>query len=894
MGNEKKIQKNDGYKRILRINDSIGLEKKHEAIGEFQASFFRDNYYTAFALTRKVLERGQKMKEERKGEQEWSAAGQEKLYNIITFCGERGSGKTSVMDSVVRVLCCSSNSRDYKGFFEGYEKNENNGAELKESQLTELLDAYEFICMDMIDASLLEEKEEILDVILSKMLQKVRMNARRFTKSSLWGMEQDNICSKEDIYRKFETIYQNKLQFQRRMDKKYETGESSMEKLGELAGSMNIREKMKNLVSEYLDLLCEDKSKKKCLVISIDDLDMHGNAYEMLEQLHRYLMIPEVVIYLTVSEREIQSVCKKHFEQFYESPGELAMSYLEKVLPYSRRIYLPATFSGDFFNVVAGEDSNMEGYPVKRFLLREIMRKTGVFYDGCGGETHFYEIENLRTLINTYYLLDGMKEYGAEGRLEQGKKVLKDNLKLLDLNFEKLRSNVVGRMATQKLDSPKQREIFRKYYKEDFSSNGEYLVREIAKIMEDDVPDYNYGELLGSLDALGRKYQEFKPLIQCVLALATIELTQNYLYAFVEKDRNSQKKWNEYISGSVIGSWGNQMLPKVETEEGKFAEAAYIREKKIGISIPIDIPEAVLGNWQESVSSEKRRQICEWLINEKNMIETIILVMSFFTEKPNICLENPENPEELDKKVLLRMSGEKCTFDLLGFAINSMHCREFIEEIEEKLAEAMGAYIDSDHSFEHKNEKDKTREDLKQKIKSCSIIEEYETWDKEYIGAALPIYSLDIMYHILKRTKKKMRKKFPREIKKECFLSAVQRFYVFLGDLLAEEDIFYGRRDERENGNVTIVKMKNQYTDFYGAFLENPFIKYFVKEKKKETDQMAVFPSALETGQDLEAEKETIEIKPGPTEEQTDLLPALFHELFGKLPDQLLYNQISR
>lgn len=43
MGNEKKIQKNDGYKRILRINDSIGLEKKHEAIGEFQASFFRDN-----------------------------------------------------------------------------------------------------------------------------------------------------------------------------------------------------------------------------------------------------------------------------------------------------------------------------------------------------------------------------------------------------------------------------------------------------------------------------------------------------------------------------------------------------------------------------------------------------------------------------------------------------------------------------------------------------------------------------------------------------------------------------------------------------------------------------------------------------------------------------------
>lgn len=887
MGNEKEINKYDDYKRILRINDSIGLEKKHEVIEEFNESFFRDNYYTAFALTRKVLERGQKMKEERKGERDWNT-GQEKLYNIITFCGERGSGKTSVMDSIVKVLCGSSNSGNYRKFVETYGQNEKEEEELKKSRLKGLLDTYEFICMDMIDASLLEEKEEILDVILSKMYQKVRMNARRFSKCSLWEMEQGNACSKEDIYRKFEMICQNKLQFQRRMDKKYETGESSIEKLGNLAGSMNIREKMQDLISAYLDLLCENKNKRKCLVISIDDLDMHGNAYGMLEQLHRYLMIPEVVIYLTVSEREIQSVCKKHFEQFYESSDELAMSYLEKVLPYSRRIYLPATFSGDFFNVVAGEDSNMDGYPVKRFLLREIMRKTGVFYDGCGGETHFYEIENLRTLINTYYLLDGMEEYGAEKRLEQGKKILKDHLKTLDLNFEKLRSNVVGRMAAQKLNSPRQREIFRKYYKEDFSSNGEYLVREIAKIMDDDVPDYNYGELLGSLDALGKKCQEFKPLIQCVLALATIELTQNYIYAFMQEDRNSQKKWGEYISGSVIGSWGNQMLPKIEAEGGKFAEAAYIRGGKICISVPVDIQEAVLGNLKESISLEERRQICEWLINEKRIVETMILVMSFFIEKPDVFLKESEKPNE----ALLELSGEKYTFDLLGFAINSMHYEEFTGEIAEKLAEAMGAYIYSGHSPEYMDEKDKIKKELKQKIQSCPIMADYKVWDEKHIGAALPIYSLDIMYHILKRTKKKMKKRFPREIGKEKFLPAVQSFYVFLGDFLTEEDMFYGQRDETQTENVNIIKMKNQYTDFYGAFLENPFIKYFVKEKEREEDQEALLLS--ETGKDQEAGQKTIEIEPGPTEEQTDLLPALFHALFEKLLDQLLNKQISR
>lgn len=869
MGNEKGIQKKDDYKRILRINESIGLEKKYERIEDFDHSFFRDNYYTAFALTEKVLARSQKM--EQKGN-----TGQEKLYNIITFCGERGSGKTSVMDSIVGVL--RDEPKGYREFVKNYEQSEKKGTKSEESGLKELLDTYEFICMDMIDASLLEEKEDILDVILSKMYQKVRMDPRKVNKCLLWETDQGETCSKDDIYRMFEGIDQNKRQFQRRMDKPYDTGESSVEKLSNLAGSMNIRERMQKLIVAYLELLGMNNKKNQYLVISIDDLDMHGNAYAMLEQLHRYLMIPKVIIYLTVSEREIQSVCKKHFEKIYEDSDELALSYLEKVLPYSRRIYLPATFSGDFFNVLAGESPDMEGYPVKRFLLREIVRKTWVFYDGCGWETHFYEIENLRTLINTYYLLDGMEDYGAEEVVQAGEKKLKEHLTTLDLNFEKLRNNVVGRMAAKKLDSGTSREIFRKYYKEDFSSNGEYLVREIAKITGGKVPNYNYGELLGSLDVLEKKCQELKPLIQCVLALATIELTQNYIYAFIEEDKNSQEKWNEYISDSVIGSWGNQMLPKIKGKE-KVSDTAYVSKRPICISVPIDdIPQTLFKDSEKSISIKKKYKICDWLINKGEVVESVLLIMSFFTEKPLVFFEESKETN----KILLKLSGAKCTFDFLGFAINGMYYDKFTEGIAENISQAMGAYVYPEDT----DGKDDMINLFKEKIKERDVIKN-SIKDEKSTGIALPIYSLDIMYNVLKRVKKKMEKKFPREIKKEELLPAIQSFYVYLGDCLIKEDMFYGRRDKKGSK----VTMEEQYTRFYDAFLENPFVKYFVKEKKNEkaesVDTSQRTAEGQEPGTNQNSEMEEIIEKPGPTEERTDMFPELFRSLFDSLIGEL-------
>lgn len=837
MRKEKNTTKQDDYKRILRIDRKAGLERKFEHVKEFNKSFFRDNYYNAFALTKNILDRNRDTKDriesDRKEKKAWNS-GQEKLYNIITFCGGRGSGKTSVMGSVIKVL--QDSSKDYKEFIESYEEAESGKTE--RNDLSQLLEKYEFICMDMIDASLLEEKEDILDVILSKILQTLQEYPADYYKYHLWESGKEDFCSKEDIYRLLEEIDQSKRRFHQRMDKIYVTGESSVEKLGSLAGSMDIRKKLQELIGKYLEMERRGREKTPYLVISIDDLDLHGNAYEMLEQLHRYLMVPSVIIYLAISEREIQSVCKKHFEKIYESAEELSISYLEKVLPYSRRIHLPATFSGDFFNVLAESDPNkdtdldpdLDGYPVKRFLLREIMRKTWVFYDGCGMETHFYEIENLRKLINVYYLFESMKEHIIEEFPvfpESRAKVLKECSETFVRNYEKLRNDVIGRMAAEKLNTLEQRQIFRQYYREDFSSNGEYLVREIARLTENEVRDYNYGELLGSLYVLGKKQMEFKPLIQCILALATIELTQNYMYTFFMDDSKSREKWNEYISGSVIGSWGNQILPKVKVKGMSF-EIAYVKDRRVSISVLVNISDEILGdenncNGLTEAPGEipgKKARICKWLVEKERIVETVMLLCMFLTGKVSPFFKISDGS---GGDVLIELSVPKCTFDCLGFVIHSMDYKTLTKTVTRILTDAIKQYCGC--SGEAKNGLEK----IDSLINDSQIIKDYEAWDKKYRGAVLPVYSLDIMYNLLKHVKKKMEKEFSGEVDKEDFLSVLQTFYKFTGDYLIEEDMFYGQREETEK---EIIEEK-QYTDFYGAFIGNPFVGCFVQEEKE-------------------------------------------------------------
>lgn len=842
-GRTEEKERYNAYKRKLRVNDDCGLGRKLEKIEEFNESYFRDNYYDAFDLTRKILERNKKLKKKQEDESGNCSANivQERLYNIITFCGGRGTGKTSVMDSVIGAL--QGDSYEYERFIREYEeRDENKGkGNGKNTDLSQLLNEYEFICLDGIDASLLEGKEEILDVILSKMLQKMQHSiSKKHERNCLWDMEDRRTYSRGDIFRKFEEICENRRKLLWRLENPYEPGESSAEQLNNLAGSLDIREKLQELITIYLQALGSDrKVDKKYLVINIDDLDIHGNAYQMLEQLHRYLMIPHVIIYIAVSEREIGAVCRQHFKETYDSPAEMAMSYLEKVLPYSRRIYLPATFSGDFFNIVVGEDPELDDFLVKDYLLKGIAQRTQVFYDGVGLETHFYEIGNLRTLFNFYYLLEGMGKIGEEDLLLKKADIFKKYREILNSNFDKLKNDVIGRMATEKLSSDEQFRIFREYYKEDFSSNGEYLIEQIIKVLgkedfagEYQIYGYSYGEILNALCTLGKVKQEFKPLIQCVLAMATIELTQNYIYAFYTSDRTSRVKWKEYISGSVCGNWANKMFPSIKAPNSAERHIAYAKNQIVNISIKTGIKKQCdQGNAQPT---SQVYDICSTLIEENKLVESFELFMAFITKKSgNISMELQDKPMEI---VSFTLSDWECTFDILGAVVNiieydgmdGIEYESYFKRIHSMLLNMFDEY------FVAGGEKLTTdqRKIFEQKMEERSLKKAYEEWDETYGRIALPLYSMDIMYNVLKRVKRKMKKELPEIIGINDVLSVVKQFYKAISEELKEEDKFYSKGKEGE---------RKSYTNFYESFCRCPFISPFMGSINEENTLPELF-----------------------------------------------------
>ncbi len=858
------------YKRKLRINKESVLGRRLELAGDFDESFFRDNYYSAFALTMKIVEDNETTKKQWKTVKENypREEREERLYNIITFCGERGTGKTSVMDSVVKMLQCSSKSNEYQKFIKNYEiasrQDQQGGSTAR--NLGEMMNSCEFICLDVIDASLLEEKEDILDVVLAKMLDKLQHSMKSSTGHCFLEMEHSDSYIKGDIYRKIEDICQRKRRLFWRMAHPYEPGESSTEELSNLAGSLAISEKLQKLIPVYLQALGNSHAdrERQYLVISIDDLDMHRNAYQMLEYLHRYLMIPQVIIYVAVSEKEIRSACQRYFKRIYDNPAELAISYLEKVLPHSRRIYLPTTFTGDFFNVVLSNNSETDMMPVKSYLLKTIAQKTHVFYDGKGLETHFYESGNLRTLLNLYLVFEEMSQIENDNDTSfSWEEFFQDegNRERLDNNFNKLKNDVIGRMAAEKLDVNEQRKIFQRYSKEDFSTNGEYLMEQIGKFFQekDDssaVNVYSYGELLYVLYKIGKKKQEFKPLIQCVLALSTIELTQNYMYAFYLGDTYSRKKWNEYIAGSICGTLGNKILPSVKVEcvnkdnLNHRENIAYVKDCIINTTINTMIDGQADTQKEIGCSNSEKYDICKRLIEENELVESFELFMMFITkssgmgmEKCGISLNNLQNNEDEKRKITFRFSNWECTFDFLGFVVNSMNSIEHLEEVRDILLQTLKGYCLA--GGEERFDKDK-EEELIGAIKRHSMAEGYEKWNKTYKGMALPIYSLDITYNVLKRAKNIMEEVFPRTIEKSDFLSIVRRCYQVFGLILDEEDDFYnkGKTEDR----------RISYTDFCRAFYECPFIGKIIG---KDSHDKATISKVKENTADDRANEET-------------------------------------
>ena len=230
--------------------------------------------------------------------------------NLIMYCADRGGGKSSAMLSFGNALKgIGSRSEEKK---EGYEK------------FWEGMAGCRFAVLDAIDPTSLCEKEGIMTIILSRLFLEMRSdmqkNDREDQRDS--GYRKVNEQSRYNIISKFRECYKyiNVINGTSR-EFSDEEGDFSLEELAVLGDSSSFRKEFHNLVTLYLQNKYRTENiSNDYLVIQIDDADLNTRkSYDILEDLRRYCMVPNVIILMAVNMPQMHQVVEQHFVREYDS-----------------------------------------------------------------------------------------------------------------------------------------------------------------------------------------------------------------------------------------------------------------------------------------------------------------------------------------------------------------------------------------------------------------------------------------------------------------------------------------------------------------------------------------------------------------------------------------------
>lgn len=410
--------------------DNRGIHK--EKAESFKESFFKELYNQASEIV-VMINKANRNKKIEDVINNWSF--EQKLLdvqNVIAFTGRRGTGKTSVMLAFADSLVAGEYSDKAK-------------EELKNTR---------FYSFPYIDASLLEKDEDIIEIVLSKMIMELNEKINTPNHRSLTQFEAYYNDVKENIV----NVY-NQYASLKKSDTFDSTSSCSvMEKIAE---KHDVRYQIVKLVKKYIDCMItldighvsnqfQREGDNGYLTICIDDIDMSQKSQmEIMQSIYQYLMIPNVVVMISLNlpmlsasiEREFyQKICTSNSEEkdAIHLSREQTYNFLKKVIPFDMRITTPSwrkqdyrsltlinvdfgkqsdkdsimkTFPRlekiDLFNKTIENDENIKFAP-KELIMIMLAYRTKTFLDVTGDRLHFMQPDSLRNLNDLFYLFYNM------------------------------------------------------------------------------------------------------------------------------------------------------------------------------------------------------------------------------------------------------------------------------------------------------------------------------------------------------------------------------------------------------------------------------------------------------------------------------------------------------
>lgn len=656
-------------------------------------SVFRQEYTRASKIIRKLIAESDRLSE--KNQNDSTRDRKHHTFNFaeyqsaVPFIGDRGTGKTSVMCSILERLgsygqsCHDSTAAFYLG-------PENAAAR--------------FITFDMIDANTLKNTEDVMEIILSRMLSYLEdiQDAPDF----------------RELYRQIDELYTALgLVYRKEACNQSEFGLTGLQ---QIADSQKAIASFRKLITQFTNTIGKYKfGNHPCyLVIALDDIDMYQGAssgmqdspFALLEQIYNFMRAPGLIVLMTYNEHILKRKCNSHFERIYFSSSELKYctltektdietltgQFMSKLFPQEQRIYLP-----NYMYIDSANQSNLYVKPilndlnstepiiinpfnadeiirVKEFMLRLIAYKTGVFFDAAGTKKHFFEPRNLREFGELFQVIYSLEEIPKEPNEQEGVK---------SRNRQELLNYLYNQFALKHL-STDENKMFHSLAMLPLHRQDRTLVDNIRQQrmnIASNQPDtfgylpkfgrerwrYSYGELLHNLfyatriaKTNGSEETYFsKEFLHCIFGTHSTIMNQ------VIRMPNSRSTMMSILGSSVSGRWANEMLPAFSYARTKKPIAAGSLSLPIrcffGWEIPEDVQHALLSLQDGSRNNENIVSL---------FVEALVVAGMFFTGFPRkglkIALDAKSNEYGEVNLALHSLSEDQICFNVMNFVIN--------------------------------------------------------------------------------------------------------------------------------------------------------------------------------------------------------------------------------
>lgn len=304
------------------------------------------------------------------------------INNVFAFIGERGSGKTSCMRSIVHLL-----------------------EDPRSSQLDNTVLKRNFYALDMIDPSFIDSESNIIGVILATLYKKFLDYSHNVNESLKFKLAESFARVQHDFCR---------------MMTNSTIPDDDLEALSSLSAAIDLRTSMYELIDRFMKYMGKENA---ILLISVDDIDLHSrDAIKMAEQIRKYLVLPNVLVVMAVKLDQLAKLKRLHYSREYSDTrqtlndkdlDEMVDRYITKLVPYNHRVYMPeSTFYWDAGLHINQKDNSCYLFESVRQAVPElIFRKTRYLFYNSAVKTSFIVPNNLRELRQIIRLLVDMKDY---------------------------------------------------------------------------------------------------------------------------------------------------------------------------------------------------------------------------------------------------------------------------------------------------------------------------------------------------------------------------------------------------------------------------------------------------------------------------------------------------